>query len=350
MTTPSRDGTGDSGGFRTDPPPDLLAAIRQAHRVLCISHVAPDGDAIGSLTGLGWILRRLGKEPTLALADPVPEDFHFVPGQDQIVGPEGVGDVYDLAICVDASSPDRMGDAYRPEVHGRFPLAVIDHHVTNTFFGQINWVDPSAAATCQMLVALAQALDVPVTGELAESLLTGLVTDTLGFRTSNTDTRVLATAIRLMEGGADLNHIVNMTLRRRPFSVVRLWGMVLPTVTLEEGVIWAVIRQAQRQAAGVPEDVSPGLAGFLVEVKEADISAAFTERIHEDGRVEVECSFRSKPGFDVSQVAFALGGGGHPPAAGCTLPGTVEEVVSRVVAALQELRRTTLAQMETVAS
>ncbi len=336
----------DRSRFRTEPPPELLAAIQEARTVLCISHVGPDGDAIGSLTGLGWLLQALGKAPTLALADPVPEDFHFVPGQERIVGPDGVGPVYDLAICVDASSPDRMGPVYRPQVHSRFPLAVIDHHVTNTFFGQIHWVDPSAAATCQMLATLAQALDVPLAGPLAECLLTGLVTDTLGFRTSNTDTRVLATAIQLMEGGADLNQIVNMTLRRRPFAMVRLWSMVLPTVTLEEGVIWVVIRQSQREAAGVPENASPGLAGFLVEVREADISATFTERVRENGQVEVECSFRAKPGFDVSQVAFAFGGGGHPPAAGCTLPGSPDQVVPQVVAALQALRRSQLAQEE----
>src|SRR5690606_26013261 len=111
------------------------------------------------------------------------------------------GRAFDLVICLDSSSPDRMGSAYNPAVHAAAPLLVIDHHITNTRFGDINWVAPETAATCQMVAYLADALEVPLDGELAPCLLTGLVTDTLCFRTSNTDAEVLETAMRLMRGG-----------------------------------------------------------------------------------------------------------------------------------------------------
>ena len=126
---------------------------------------------------------------------------------------------FDLIVCLDASSPDRMGSAYNPDVHESATLVVIDHHITNTLFGDINWVEPGCASTCQMLVYLADALEVPLDGELAECLLTGMVTDTLGFRTSNTTPDVLGAAMRLMQGGADLAD--HHAAHRQPPSVQR---------------------------------------------------------------------------------------------------------------------------------
>jgi phosphoesterase RecJ-like protein len=162
----------------------VIDVIRQHKRILCVSHINPDGDAYGSLLGMGWILRHLGKTPVLAMHDRTPSDFRFMPGSEQIIAPGSVANSYDLIICLDASSPDRMGAVFRPDAHAQIPLLVIDHHITNTRFGTWNWVAPDHAATCQMLVTLAQALSVPLTGPVAQCLLTGLVTDTLGFRTS----------------------------------------------------------------------------------------------------------------------------------------------------------------------
>jgi len=138
--------------------PRLLHAIGTSNDILCVSHINPDGDAYGSLLGMGWILRQLGKRPVLAMHDPTPKDFQQLPGAQQIINPKAVGDAYDLIICLDASSLDRIGAVYREKVHHGIPLAVIDHHVTNTYFGTINWVRADCAATCQMLVELADAL------------------------------------------------------------------------------------------------------------------------------------------------------------------------------------------------
>lgn len=317
----------------------ILSALLGAEKILCVSHVAPDGDAVGSLLGMGWILRALHKKPTLALQDQPGEEFAIVPGYADIVGPGAVDADYDLIVCLDASSPDRMGAVFRQGDHDDIPLIVIDHHITNTNFGTYNWVEPRCAATCQMLVYLADALEIPLTGNVAQALLTGLVTDTLGFRTSNTNARVMEAAMRLMEGGGDLVRIVDQTLRRTSFSMLKLWSEVLDGVQLEDGVIWLTISQAQRASAGVGELESDGLANHLVTIHEADISATFHERVDDKGNPAVECSFRAKQGFDVSAVAFALGGGGHPPAAGCTIPGTLDDTPRRVVAALQEMRQ-----------
>lgn len=335
--------------------PQVTAAIQGARHILCISHVKPDGDAVGSLLGAGWLLRRLDKTPTLALQDGVPDEHRVLPGADTILSadqPAYVADVvnraFDLVICLDASSPDRMGTAYNPVLHSAAPLVVIDHHVTNTRFGDLNWVAPECAATCQMVAYLADALDVALTGELAECLLTGLVTDTLCFRTSNTDAEVLETAMRLMRGGANLAAITQQTVNRRPFSLIKLWSLILPTIHLEAGVIWATADQTLFDRAGYPmTDIS--LSSFLVTADEADMSAVLVEKIDEtSGAPAVECSFRAKPGFDVAQLAFAFGGGGHPPASGCTLSGTLAEVEALVIPALQAARRTQALALQAV--
>ena len=161
-------------GVPVAPPPLLLNLLETSHHILCISHVSPDGDAVGSLLGLGGILRAMGKRPVLALQDELAPEYQFLPGVQTIIGPAEVAHSYDLIVCLDTSSIDRMGSAYCPEFHDRIPLIVIDHHITNTFFGTENWVDAESAATCQMLVRLADRLDVPLTEEIAVALLTGL--------------------------------------------------------------------------------------------------------------------------------------------------------------------------------
>jgi len=315
----------------------VLQTIQSHHRILCVSHVNPDGDAYGSLLGMGWILRHLGKEPVLAMHDATSEQFLLMPGADAIIGADAVTATYDLIIALDASSLDRLGSIYAAQKHAEIPLLVIDHHFTNTRFGQINWIDATCAATCQMLVGLADVLDVPLTGPLAECLLTGIVTDTLCFRTSNTDAAVMEAAMRLMQSGVKLSEIVARTLNRRDFGVFQLWGQVLTHVQLEEGVIWTTISIAQRARAGIEDDGQ--LSSMLITAVEADISATFTEKVDENGQMTVECSFRAKPGFDVGTLALELGGGGHPPASGVTLLGTLPDVTARVVAALKAAHR-----------
>jgi phosphoesterase RecJ-like protein len=333
------------------PEPDLLATLTNANRILCISHVSPDGDAVGSLLGMGWLLRHLGKAPTLALQDAPPQEHLLLPGGRDILtsqSPTYRSDVqectFDLVVCLDASSPDRMGNAYNHTVHGSVPLVVIDHHITNTNFGDINWVAPECAATCQMLAYLADSLGVPLEDEIAECLLTGLVTDTLCFRTSNTTAAVLEVAQRLMQGGASLMTVTQRTVNRQPFAMIKLWSEVLPTIQLEEGVIWATTDQQSFDRAGLPVG-DTGLSSYLVTADEADMSAVFVQKLNPAGLPAVECSFRAKPGYNVASLALSLGGGGHPAASGCTVLGTLDEIEPRVIALMKAARAEQLEQL-----
>jgi phosphoesterase RecJ-like protein len=138
-------------------------------------------------------------------------------------------------------------------------------------------------------------------------------------------------ATGLMEAGASLNLITERVLNRRPLSMIRLWSEALQTLNLRDRVIWVDITQDMVERAGIEgNDLSGGLGNFLVAAHEADVSAVFIEKLG----AEVDVGFRSVPGVDVSSVAFQLGGGGHPQAAGCTVRGTLEEVRRRVLGVL----------------
>lgn len=335
-------------------PPELPSLLQAGEQILCLSHVNPDGDAVGSLLGMGWLLRSLGKTPVLALQDAVPREHMILPGAEAVLTASHADfaervtkHAFDLIVCLDASSADRMGTVYNPAVHGAGKLIVIDHHVTNTCFGAVNWIAPECAATAQMLVELACALDVPLQGPLAECLLTGMVTDTLGFRTSNTTPAVMGAAMRLMEGGADLATIAQRTVNRRPLSQLKVWSQVLPDFQLLDGVIWVPVSRERLKKAG-HADGDLDLSSFLVTVDEADISAVFTEKLDEKGKTQIDCSLRAKPGFDVSKVALSLGGGGHPAASGCKIAGSLEEVSTQVVNLLRAARQEQTGQQETI--
>jgi phosphoesterase RecJ-like protein len=322
---------------------DAVARIRAqldiARRILLVTHVDPDGDAIGSLLGLGWLLRGLGKEVTLHCQDPVPEHYLWLPGSLDIVRNSGVPAPaqphesaqpgrYELGISLDCSDPQRMGTALSPSL---LPLINIDHHVTNTRFGTVNWVEPGSVATAQMVLALADTSGWTLTQPAAVCLLTGIVTDTRGFRTSNVDALAMRSALRLVEAGAPLSSVVRQTLEQRPLTSVQLWGEAIGDLRLEDGILWTEVTRSLIQRWGAPDDASSGLINFLTGVREAKVIAVFTER--GDGVIDV--GLRSAPGYDVAQVALRLGGGGHPQASGCTLQGRLERVRERV---LREVR------------
>ena len=309
--------------------------IRQARNILVICHIMPDGDAIGSLLGLGWALHKLGKEHTLACADSVPDSFAYLPGSEAIVAhPEGN---YDLVISLDCSDLKRLGAACDQNSLRGVPIINIDHHVTNVGFGSVNWVDPSLAATAQMVLTLIERLRVPLDPTIATCLLNGIVTDTRGFRTPNTTPDVMEAATRLMAAGASLPEITDRVFNRRPLAMLRLWGKALGAVQLDGRIIWTEISQAMRRECGLDSDSDDGLVSFLTSANEADVGIVFTEK--NDGSIDV--SMRSMPGIDISSVAMHLGGGGHPQAAGCNLSSSLTEARERVLA---ELRRSLLEQ------
>ncbi len=308
----------------------IVQEISRYHRFLIVSHVDPDGDTIGSSLGLAWALRALGKEVVLACQDPVPDEILFLPGVDAY-GQQAGGEV-DAVIAVDSSDLRRMGTVYDPQTLGALPLLVIDHHVTNNGFGTVNLVE-EASSTAEIVLRVIDALGVPVDATIATCLLTGIVTDTQGFRTSSTTPDSLSAAQRLVEAGARLVEISDQVFNRRPLRMLALWGRALAAAQLREGVVWTELPLSWLDGINSNGQLGSGLASMLNTVREARAAALFTEQA--DGLVDV--SLRGKPGVDVSRVALEFGGGGHAPAAGCQVRGELESVREAILASLVRL-------------
>jgi bifunctional oligoribonuclease and PAP phosphatase NrnA len=312
---------------------EAIDLIVRARKLFVTAHIAPDGDTIGSALGLYWALTRLGKEVRAACADPVPESFRFLPGADLFRAQPPEPD--ELLVIPDSSDPQRLGSVYAPDLFRNRPIVNIDHHVTNVRYGTVNWIEPAAASTAEIIVELVQALGVRIDQNIAMCLLTGIVTDTLVFRTSNTSADSLEAASRLMRAGASLSPIVEQTFNTREVSDLKLQGMILAGMVVEDGLIWADNTMQVRREAGAGDNNGSGSGTLLLSARTAQVSVIFIER----DKNTVEVSFRARPGVDISRVAFGFGGGGHPQAAGCTLNTPLAEAHERVLPAIRAIVR-----------
>jgi len=301
--------------------------VSRADRILIISHIRPDGDAVGSTLGLGLILEEMGKEVSLVLEDGVPKVFNHLTGADRIIR-EVVG-VFDLVIVVDSSDIERIGsvldDYGEPDVN-------IDHHPTNTQFAKLNLVRDNAVATVEIIFDLVQELSYPINLPIAEALLTGLLTDSLGFQTSNTNPQTLRIAAELMEVGANLPDLYRKAMLEKSIEAVKYWGQGLSGIQMEDRLVWASLSLEDRIAADYTGRDDADLINVLARIKETDISIVFVEQ--KNGSVKV--SWRSRPGFDVSVVATQFGGGGHKPAAGADINGDLKRVQEEVLEATRK--------------
>ncbi len=300
----------------------LKPMLAEAQRVLVVSHLRPDGDAIGSVLGLGLALQEMGKDVQMVLADGVPAAFGYLSGVKQVrKKPEGP---VDLTVVVDCGDLARVGgvlNGYGP------PQLNIDHHANNPHFGEVNLVDVEAVSVTEILTRIFPELGLPFTQPIVDALLTGMITDTIGFRTGNMTAKALRTAADLVERGANLPELYFQGLVRRSYPAVRYWGAGLSLLEREDNLAWATLTLEDRKAAGYSGRDDADLVSFLSTIEEIDVAMIFVEQNKE----EVKVSWRSKPGFDVEQVAAQFGGGGHVAASGAQIKGSLEEVKRKVI-------------------
>ena len=311
------------------------ALIKQSKSILISSHLNPDGDAIGSMLALSLYLRQQGKQVDVVVDGGLPPSFQF------LVGSETVGDApktgsWDLFISLDSSDESRTGDS---GIYGRAKsrkVLNIDHHITNTYFGDVQLVNPTAVSTTEIIYRWLTWQEAKITTPVAQALLTGLITDTQGFRTDNVTSETLFIAEQLMKLGASLTLIIKHTLNRRSYSSILLWQRVFPEIQLIDSIIYVSIRQNDWIETGLPPNNDSGLVNFLIQVNEAKIAALFSEIAVNEIKVE----FRSVAGYDVAVVASQLGGGGHRQASGATLYCSLDEAIARVVPLLRSAAET----------
>lgn len=310
---------------------EAARCLRGATRIWIGTHSEPDGDAIGSLLGLRWLLAGIGKSVTVACQDPAPDDVLFLPGVAALTKLDPAG--HDLAVAVDAGDLDRLGDLVDEADWRARPTLVLDHHISNQGFGTINVVDPDSASTAEIILRLADAMGITPDARAATCLLTGIVTDTIGFRTSSTTPATLASAQRLMASGADLERITQAVFYQRPLAALRLTGRALDRLEVRGRLAVTALASEDFRQLGATLAEARGISSFLAGARELDAVVVLHER--DNGSIDV--SMRSRPGFDLVPIAALLGGGGHPQASGARLNLPLSEAVTAVWTALAAL-------------
>lgn len=292
-----------------------------AQNITLVSHIRPDGDAVGSMLALAAALRAAGKQVNCVLQDSVQQKFMHLPGAEAITS--AITAPYDYLVVLDASDSRRAGTV----LEGHRPDLVVDHHKTHEDFGKIDLVEPEAEATALMLYAHLPAWGLEINSEVAACLLTGILADTLGFRTSNTSPGALRAAAHLMDLGADLPFIYHQTLLTRTVAEMRYWARGLGQLQAENAIIWSVLSLDDRIKAGYPDNDDADLINILSSISGYLMSIIFVEQTGES----VKVSWRSVEGVDVSGLAEKFGGGGHAAAAGADIPGDLPGVVDAVL-------------------
>jgi len=312
-----------------------VALLRAAEEVVLVCHVAPDGDALGSMLGLGTALRAAGTRVVASWgSEPfeVPANYEFLPALDLLVPAEDVPSAPGLLVTLDSGSVDRLGTlADRVDAAGQ--VLVVDHHASNTGYGTAQLVDPGAAATAVVVAELLDRLGLPLTQEVAAPLYTGLVTDTGSFKHASTSPQVHELAARLLATGIRHELINRAIWDTQPFGYVQLLGEACARARLEPGaarglgLVWTEVGAADLHRHGLGLADVEGVIDVLRTAVEAEV-ALVVKCDPTDGLYRV--STRSKGAVDVGEVCTALGGGGHRFAAGYTssadLRGTVEAV------------------------
>ncbi len=302
--------------------------LQDSQHILITSHTRPDGDAVGSLLAIGLALHDAGKTVQMVLEDGVPKSFRHLTGSNLIKKrPEGE---FDAIVVVDCSDLERTGKFLQnyptPDIN-------IDHHVTNLKYARVNLVDSTASAAAEMLTAYIPAFGLEISKPVAEALLTGLITDTIGFRTTSMRSNALRTAADLMDLGIDLPDLYRKALNLRSFEAARYWGEGLNTLQHDNRIAWATLDLDARKSANYPGNDDADLVNILTTIENIDIAVIFIEQ----SKNRVKVSWRARSGFDVSSVAMKFGGGGHMPAAGATIDGNLLDVKADVLNATKKL-------------
>lgn len=310
--------------------------IREAESVALACHVGPDGDALGSMLAFGLAARDAGKEVSASFGSPysVPGNLTFLP-IDLLVAPEELPAEPELMVVFDAGSAARLAEL-GSNASRAGKLIVIDHHVTNEGFGDVSLVDPTAAATGELVHDLLAALGWKVTPEIAQCLLTALVTDTGRFQYSNTTPRTLRLAADLIAAGANPSQVSRHVYEEAPFGYLKAAGSALTRAHLdrERGIVSTTITEADLAESAIGWGDIDNLIDIIRLAVEADVAAL--AKVHADGTVKV--SLRSRGETDVGSLAADLGGGGHRLAAGFTAEEPAEQVLAEVHRRIEDYR------------
>lgn len=316
----------------SSPPRALLDALAQPRgQALLLGHVHPDGDVLGTLLGAGLALEHAGWTVTFAGPHPVPDVLAFLPGAARwevwTVAPR----IFDVIVLTDCPDHARTEGLLEQARAAGSRVLNIDHHPDNRRYGTVNWIDPSAAATGEMIHELLGVLGLTVTPEIALCLFTAIHTDTGSFRYSNTTARTFRIAAELTAAGAQPALVSDRLYQQRPPDALRQLGVVLEGIRVSDDgqVAWLTVPRGLVSGSFMAAE---DLVGYPRSLRGVRVALLFSEEA--PGAVKV--SLRGKGEVPVNRIAARFGGGGHENAAGCTVAGTLDEATATVLDAVRD--------------
>lgn len=317
-------------------------SLQQTHKFLLehddylvVSHVQPDGDAVSSTLAVGWLLSCLGKKYTMLNEGPIPKRMEYLWHAGEIMNMASSEPTrqYSNVICVDCADFQRVGLTHRFFADDALILN-IDHHPTNNGYGHVNLIKPDAAATAEILFDLLKTFEMEWDLDIATAIYTGLLTDTGGFRYTNTSPKVMATVSELLSLGVNGPELAEVLLEEMTLPQVKILNKALNTLQLspEGDIAWLYVTPEDMiECAAANEDLE-GIVNYPRNIRGVEVGILF-KVIHEHA---VKVSLRSAGKVDVAALAQTFGGGGHIRAAGARIEATLEEAMAQV---LEEVRR-----------
>ncbi len=312
----------------TDNLKPLVDSLFSKDRYVISCHINPECDALGSQYAIYSLLRRHGKTAYMVDPDPVPEEFRFLPESENVLGIEDIKDIdYDAVITVDCSGEDRLGGLLG--AYGKPVFINIDHHISNTEFGQVNWVDASASSASEMVYWLFKFMNENFTKEEAEAIYAGIVNDTGCFRYPNTTVKTHIAASELLGIGIDGYRIYQDIFESRTFEQIKVTADTLATLKSEchGKLVWMKFSPLGVEDAKPLYDISDEVLNVARQIREAEVFLLFKPA----GPGMLRINFRSRGIVDVNSIAQRFGGGGHKTASGCKMSGQMDEVIPMVI-------------------
>jgi phosphoesterase RecJ-like protein len=315
-----------------------LALIKKSKVFLISTHLHPEADGIGAELAFLSLLKKIGKQGYIVNESRVPDECKFLPGIEQIQPLTKEIREFDCAVFLDCADMSRAGKVAALNKR-KAPTLNIDHHISNTRFAEVNWVDTNSCSTSEMVYRLYQKLKAHIDEEAALTLYAGIVVDTGSFRYSNTNSRCHRVAASLIDRGIRPHTVYRSLFENNSLSDIQALGRVLLTIkrSAKGRIVWADIRRNAIGQMYPAVDLAEITLGLLRSIKDVELAIVFKEIGEERGRIRI--NFRSQTNFDCNYLANCFGGGGHINASGTTISGDFFAIKQKVIARAEELMK-----------
>ncbi len=314
----------------------IINQLKRHQTFMLASHIHPDGDAIGSVLALGLALKAMGKKVQLFNPSPIPMVYRFLPSVQEIKQTLDPDARFDVALVLDCGDIDRIG-AEAVAICKKCLVINIDHHITNTRFGDLQFIDVNACATAEILYHLIQKLPVPIDCAMATAIYTGILTDTGSFRFSNTNRSAFAICEKMIGLGADPYQVAQHVYGTYSLGRIKLLNLALDSLEISPNGKLSVMTLSQRmlRETGTQAEDIDGIINYARRIEDVKVAALIHELCDNGaatrGKARYHVSLRSDSGVDVAKIAAQFGGGGHAEAAGFSIDSTLTDLKKQLM-------------------